>query len=263
MTEFHEEIARLVARDDGSFTANPDDSWRQGRTLFGGMSAALCYAACERVVPDLPPLRSAQIAYVGPSLGETSIHPTILRRGKSVTFMGCDMLSEGTVATRALFVFGGDRPSAFADTAPAPPEVPAPDACPPLWPEGFGPTFAQHIAQRQAGPLRPMSGADKGDLIIWVRLRDPNLPAGLVSLVALGDALPPASFPRMTQGAMISTITWQFDLCDPAGFDPNQWHLLRSTDDALGNGYAGQSMAMWDEAGKPVLLARQSVAIFA
>ncbi len=263
MTEFHQEITNISARKDGSFAANPDDSWRQGRTLFGGMSAALCYAACERAVPDLPPLRSAQIAYIGPSLGETTLHPQILRRGKSVTFMGCDMLSEGNVATRALFVFGGDRPSAFSDAAPPPPEVPPPDACPPLWPEGLGPTFAQHIEQRQAGPLRPMSGADTGDLIIWVRLRDPNPPPGLVALVALGDALPPASFPRMTKGAMISTMTWQFDLADPAGFDPHQWHLLRSTDDALGSGYAGQAMAMWDEAGNPVLLARQSVAIFA
>lgn len=263
MTEFHEELERLVARTDGSFTANPDDSWRQGRTLFGGMSAALCYAACERALPDLPPLRSAQIAYVGPSLGETTIHPTVLRRGKSVTFMGCDMISEGSVATRALFVFGGDRPSAFADTAPSAPPVPRPADCAPLWPEGFGPTFAQHIEQRQAGPLRPMGGADAGDLIIWARLRDSQPPAGLVSLVALGDALPPASFTRLSQGAMISTVTWQLDLADTATFDPRQWHLLRSTDDALGHGYAGQAMAMWDEAGQPVLLARQTVAIFA
>ncbi len=262
MTEFHDEIARLAARDDGTFTANPDDSWRQGRTLFGGMSAALCYAACERAVPDLPPLRSAQIAYIGPSLGETSLHPTILRRGKSVTFMGCDMLSEGNVATRALFVFGGDRDVAFADTAPPPPVVLPPDQCQSLWPQGKGPAFAQHVEQRLAGKLRPMSGADTGDLLIWARLRDSQPPPGLVSLVALGDAVPPAPFTRATGPAMISTMTWQFEVADPQAFDPNQWHLIRATDDAIGNGYAGQSMAMWDEAGKPVLLARQSVAIF-
>ena len=108
-----------------------------------------------------------------------------------------------------------------------------------------------------------MTGADRGELLIWVKLRDVAPPRSLVSLVALADALPPASFPRLTTPAAISTVTWQFDVAEPQSFDPTRWHLLRSTDDALGNGYAGQAMAMWDEDGRPVLLARQTVAIFA
>ncbi len=262
MTSFADTIAAIAPAGDTAFCANPTEDWRQGRTLFGGLSAALCYAACERLVPGLPPLRSAQIAYIGPSAGEVRMEPRILRQGKSVTFMGCDLMADGAVATRALFAFGGERESSLSDSPPRAPDVPRPQECPPL----FGtrrPTFTQHLDQRVAGGFRPVKGADKGDMLVWVKLLEDTPPPGLVTLVALGDALPPASMPRLREPAAISTMTWQFDLVDPSRFDPMDWVLIRSTDDAVGHGYSGQSMAMWDANGAPLLLARQSVAVFA
>ncbi|MFM5915267.1 MAG: acyl-CoA thioesterase domain-containing protein, partial [Chakrabartia godavariana] len=141
MTPLGQLIGSIVEADDGRFTVNASDDWRQGRTLYGGASAGLCYAACERLVPDLPPLRSAQIAFIGPSGGEATLVPTVLRRGKSVTFMACDLLADGVVATRTLFAFGGERESAFAVEAPAAPDVPPPEECPPLFRQ-WAPTFA-------------------------------------------------------------------------------------------------------------------------
>ena len=98
MTPLGQLIDSIADAGDGRFTVNASDDWRQGRTLYGGVSAGLCYAACERLVPDLPPLRSAQIAFIGPSGGEATLVPTVLRRGKSVTFMACDLLADGVVA---------------------------------------------------------------------------------------------------------------------------------------------------------------------
>jgi acyl-CoA thioesterase len=261
MTEFSTLISGM-ARIGDVWTSNPSEDWRQGRTLFGGLSAALCFAACEALVPDLPPLRSAQIAYIGPSAGEATIRPTVLRQGKSVTFMACDLIADGTVATRALFCFGADRESAYSSAAAPAPAVPRPAECEPLF-KGQGPTFTQHLDQRVAGQHRPVSGAPEGDLLVWVKHRDPNPPQSMVSLVALGDALPPASMPRLHAPAAISTMTWQFDLIDPARSDASRYVLIRSTDDALGHGYSGQVMAMWDEDGQAILTARQSVAVFA
>ncbi len=260
MTEFSDLLTAMTRADD-IWTCNPSDDWRQGRTLFGGLSAALCYAACEDLVDDLPPLRSAQIAYIGPSAGEATLRPTILRRRKSVTFMSCDLIADGAIATRALFAFGGDRDSAYAHQAAPPPKVPLPADCDPLFP-GIGPTFTQHLDQRIAGGHRPVTGAPEGDLIIWVRHLDPQVPQSLVSLVALGDALPPATLPRFTAPAPISTMTWHFDIANPAAFDASGYSLIRSTDDMLANGYSGQHMAMWNASGEPILLGRQSVAVF-
>jgi acyl-CoA thioesterase len=261
MTPFSTLIASLSA-DADDYCVNPSDDWRQGRTLFGGLSAALCFAACERAVPDLPPLRAGQIAFVGPSAGESRLVPRIIRRGKSVTFMSCDLIAEGAVATRALFVFGGARPSSLRDVAPRAPIVPRPEECAPLFGERR-PTFTQHLDQRFAGGHRPVTGADKGEMFVWVRHIDQQPTSAMAALVALGDALPPASMPRLTEPAPISTMTWSFDLMAPERVIHGGWYLLHSRDDAVGDGYSGQAMAMWDESGAPVLIGRQSVAVFA
>ncbi len=262
MTAFSEVLASITADGDGSFRVDPSDDWRQGRTLFGGLSAALCYAACERIAPRLPPLRSAQIAYIGPSAGEALLRPVVLRKGKSVTFMACDLIADGAIATRALFVFGGARPSTLGLAASPPPELPGPDDCMPLFERG-GPTFAQHLDQRLAAGARPVSGAAKGEMLVWVRHRDESAPSSLASLVALGDALPPATMPRLTAPAAISTITWQFDIIDASGFDGAGWHLIETREEAVGEGYSAQQMALWDADGTPLLRARQNVAVFA
>lgn len=262
MTLFSETLATMKADGAGAWAVDPDDSWRQGRTLFGGLSAALCYAACEAYTSGLPPLRSAQIAYLGPSAGVSSLRPTLIRQGKSVSFMACDQMCGDVLATRALFVFGAERPSAYAAHGPDAPDVKRPEECPPLFPPGFGPTFAGHIDQRQAGQYRPMQGADVGELLVWVRHKDRAPGTSLAALVALGDALPPASMPRLTAPAPISTITWQFDLADPEKVSTDGWFLIHARDEAVGHGYAGQAMTMWDEQGRIVLTGRQLVAIF-
>ena len=165
MTPLGTLIDSIADAGDGRFTVNASDDWRQGRTLYGGVSAGLCYAACERLLPDLPPLRSAQVAFIGPSGGEATLVPTILRRGKSVTFMACDLLADGVVATRTLFAFGGERESAFAVEAPAAPDVPPPEDCPPLFRQ-WAPTFAQHFDMRMAAGSRPVTGANEGEMVV-------------------------------------------------------------------------------------------------
>lgn len=263
MADFDSVLAGLTADGEG-FTAHGPDDWLQGRTLYGGMSAALALKACERAVPDLPPLRAAQIAYVGPASQDVRLVPTVLRRGKSVTTVACDLMSDGALALRALFVFGAARASAYAAEPPAPPACAGPEEVPPLW--GLGrPGFSRNIEQRLAGGRPLLSGADEGHVLAWVRHSRPVNP-GSPALVALGDALPPASFTRFTAPAMISTVTWNFELFESqspgARADGTGWYLLQAIDDGVGQGYSSQAMAMWDEAGHPVLLARQSVAIF-
>ena len=255
-------IETMAPCEAGGWRVTASDDWRQGRTLYGGISAALCFAACERLVPDLPPLRSAQIAFVGPSSGEAELRPSILRQGKSVSFLACDLVSDGVVATRALFAFGGERPSAFDVAGPNAPAAAKPENCPSLFGDRF-PAFAAHFDMRLAAGDRPVSGAKTGDMLVWVRPRDTHLPPGLTALVAMADALPPASMARLTMPAAISSMTWQFDMADASRFQPGDWLLLRATDESVGHGYSGQSMAIWDAQGQPILVGRQNVAIFA
>ena len=64
MTSFTELLYGIQSDADGHRVSAPS-AWTQGRTLYGGLSAALCLEAVARDHPDLPQLRSAQIAFVG------------------------------------------------------------------------------------------------------------------------------------------------------------------------------------------------------
>jgi hypothetical protein len=72
MTDKHPKPVALSELLDQCGPGGPDhpvvlpQSWTQGRTAFGGLSGALAYQAASHIEADLPPLRSAQIAFTGP-----------------------------------------------------------------------------------------------------------------------------------------------------------------------------------------------------
>ena len=77
MTEFTE-LLEGFQRDDDAWTVTVSDDWLQGRTVYGGLGAALCLEATQRSIPDLPPLRSAQVSFAGPATGRLRIHLRVL-----------------------------------------------------------------------------------------------------------------------------------------------------------------------------------------
>ena len=74
----------MSSQEDGGWSITITEDWMQGRTTYGGLSAALCLQTVINEFPDLPPLRSAQINFIGPAGGEVTICNTVMRIGKSV-----------------------------------------------------------------------------------------------------------------------------------------------------------------------------------
>jgi acyl-CoA thioesterase len=248
----------LVTTDDG-LTADIGPDWRQGRTLYGGLSACLCLEAARRVVPDLPPLRSAQFAFVGPASGVVTARATVLRRGKSTVFLSADLHGDAGPATRALLCFAAPRDSTLAYAGLQMPAVAPPDDCPGFFDAAAAPAFFQHFEARQAGGAGLCSGASTPELLLWIRHRDPRTQLDATALVALGDAAPPAAFAMFTTPAPISTMTWSVEmLATPA---PG-WLLMRSAGQTVAAGYSTQAMNLWDERGAAVMGGGQCVAVF-
>ncbi|HRP12621.1 MAG TPA: thioesterase family protein, partial [Terricaulis sp.] len=81
------------------------------------------------------------------------------------------------------------------------------------------------------------------------------------ALLAMADCPPPAAMVHFPNPAPISTITWSIDLLG-APLSAEGWRLLRSSSDHARDGYSMQNMMMWDEAGAPLAIGRQAVAIF-
>ena len=186
-------ITSLLERmrfDGSTATAFVSQDWLQGRATFGGLLAALRLEAANRAFGDLPPLRSAQFAFLGPAGGEIILTPSMLRRGKSVSFAGVDLASDAGLAARAILGFGAPRASATLHSGiPAPP-VPPPDRCGPYFAD-MKPVFAQHFQYKHAGGPKPLSGASDPEILVWPRHNDARAGASLPLLVALADA--PAS----------------------------------------------------------------------
>jgi acyl-CoA thioesterase len=255
------EVLASLARHGDQFHAEPSEDWRQGRTLFGGLSACLAVRAARMAFPQLPPLRSAQFAFVGPVTGALFLTPVLLRAGKSATFVQVQGRTETDTALSATLVFGAARRSGRSYSALPMPKAPPPGALPRLIAEAYAPTFSHQFETQIAGGARPVSGAASPEFLTWLRHRDLSAPDDITSIIALGDATPPPALSMFTLFPPISTITWSIDLLSDR-FSGAAWHLLHAQSDVIGDGYCNQRSVLWEESGAPVLVSRQMVAIF-
>jgi acyl-CoA thioesterase len=260
-TPFSKLLAEL-APHDGIFYAAPGPEWRQGRTLFGGLSAALAVSAAKKAFADLPPLRAAQFAFVGPAAGNLEITPRIVRAGKSTTFVDVDIRSETDVALRATLMFGAARRSSHLYDALTMPVVAKPDDLADFFNHAAAPVFSAQFEARLAGGARIVSGAATPAVRIWLRHRDRSAPNDVASVVALGDVPPPAAMTMFASPAPISTATWSLEILKE-NFSPAGWHLIDIVADTVADGYSSQHATLWDEKGNALLAMRQCVAVFA
>lgn len=256
MTSISEILAEATATE-GGFRATVPPGWMQGRTAFGGLSAALALAAALRLEPDLPPLRSAQVAFIGPLAGEVRVTATRLRRGRNAAFLQSDVASEAGLGLRANFVFMAALPSAVRhDAVPPSPHAPPPaDAALYVGPDSFFTgNFAFFDAPAETGPA---------EWLRWARLQRREGLDPLVELMAMGDALPPAAFKLVGDlRTPLSSLNWQVNFLDPAPATPDGWWLLGARADTARDGYSSQRMQLWNARGALVAEGMQAVAIF-
>lgn len=259
-----EGISALLAAAEpraGGFTLEIPPDWHQGRTAYGGLSAVLALAAARRLGGELPPLRSAQVSFVGPLYGAVEARARVLRRGKNATWIAAELTREGEVGLTAAFVFMGPVESALHlnDSGPPADLVPAEEAKE-LTPGVFAPTFLRnHFDVRFA---LPRSEEKRPEFCWWVRPKlwqevDPAL-----APVLCADGVPPGVLPLMNPGVMVSTMTWQVNMLTPAPLTRDGWWLLRSVGTYAEQGCSSQQMQLWNADGEPVLSAMQSVALF-
>lgn len=228
--------------------------WLQGRTAYGGVSAAIALAAVKATYPDLPPLRSAQIAFIGPIAGMVRASPSLLRRGKNSAFIGCDVTGADGIGLRAMFLFMASRSSVLTHAALPSPDVPLDEddlVDPANLPQGFLTNF--DITPWQRG---------RAEITAWRRLKQR---AGLdpeIELIAVADALPPAAMSLASEWGPISTTTWQLNLVTDAPATSEGWWLLDARTPHVDRGNSTQTMTIWNRNGSAIATAMQSVALF-
>ena len=239
------------------------ETWMQGRTAYGGLTAALCLEAALPVSNGLP-VRTVQVAFVGPVNGAVVCKPEVLRQGKNTVFASVRMTGADGVLAETIITFGAPRTSALDFMHLPAPEVSGPDASSSYFGrEGKGPAFAANFDLLLAGGHPPMSGAPEADVSIWMRHKDPKTPENAVALLALGDAPPPAAMSMFTAPGRISSMTWMAEFLSETIETEDRWFLARHTAQTARNGYSSQQMLMWNKAGAPMMVGRQTIAVFA
>jgi acyl-CoA thioesterase len=255
-------------QDDGVISTIPE-SWMQGRTTYGGLTAGLALASAAYAFGELPPLSSALIAFIGPVDTHAHFKPSLLRRGRSTTFAGVDVLSQEQLGARCTFAFSSPRPSHINEPALPAPEVPAPSHVADYFNSGTvqeRPVFTQHFEFRLAHGAMPLSGVPRPHNLIWVRYKSPpaqDTPLlNCAALLALADALPPAAMSGFSKAGPISSVTWAVNLLTANPTTEDGWWLLEAQAEATHDGVSSQRMRIWNSKGAAILSGMQSIAIF-
>lgn len=248
-----------IGATPGPLTLQNAEAWLQGRTLYGGASALIAYTAATRAVPNLPPLRAAQIAFSGPVGEAFETRVSVLRAGRNVTQLRSELVADGEVGLAATFVFGAGREANAVH--PAPPCEPWPgapeegEALPNPEALHFIGNFELRRAQEGSGPGFPLVRR-------WLRLKDEGGLDPISRLVLIGDTLPPGSMRAMQRRGPLSSINWSLNILDPEAETRDGWWLAETASDHADNGYSSERLRLWNADGKLVMVGMQAAAIF-
>lgn len=240
------------------------ENWSQGRSAFGGLSAAFAVTAMQKLLPQQQTIRSLMISFVAPvAPGEVTVQSEIVRQGKNVTQCSANVISEGQIGVQALAAFGNGR-EAFRPPSAALKELPDRS-------EGLAfadranrlPHFLQYFDGCWMDGAMPFAGEYKPYLRMWVRHKQDVSRFPIEKLVALADIPPPVLLSHFDKPPVpASSLSWSLEFVEPPESLTGEWFYLDFEVDAAADGYTQQSGKLYDESGRLVALTRQCMVYF-
>src|SRR5690242_484925 len=101
------EILRQAQGAGADWTFQAGEDWLQGRTLFGGLQAALAARAMRAVTAAAAPLRTLQVAFIAPvPPGPVRVHARVLRAGRNATQVEGRIVQGDATLCLAIGIFG-------------------------------------------------------------------------------------------------------------------------------------------------------------
>lgn len=257
---------KINCSDDLSQVTFPS-SWCQGRTGFGGMSAALVYLAMKKQVSNDREIRTLSISFIGPLLADVpfSIDVEMLREGKNSTMLVAKAIQDGKVCLAVQACFAKARESGILVANLLENRLPEPNAervAP--YNEKRMPAFLQHFDLDVVEGQLPFTDSPYSSLAGWMRLSGAPTSITEAHIISLIDAWPPATL-QMAKGlVMASTMTWNIDFIQPRKpIENTKWIGYRCETRHSANGYGNTDATIWSESGELIAVSRQCVTVFA
>lgn len=256
------EVLDSLKCSGGAWTADVADDWQQGRSLFGGLQAALAVKAMRDLVPESP-LRSVQVTFMAPvPAGIVNIRAQILRRGKSATHVEARIVEGEQSLCLLVGIFGSSRPSKVERVLQQPKvECENPRLFPYI--EGITPAFTRHFTMHWLRGSMPYSGTTLPENVIELGFRDETGLATDMHVLALADVIPPIGLSMLKVPTAGSSMTWTIEFLTEQITDlPLQGWRMDAEMVAAKDGYTSQSAVLWGPDGRAVALSRQNMVIF-
>lgn len=255
--------SRTLEGDTVTFIATSD--WMQGRTMFGGFLSALALVAIRDTMGLDIPLRALQANFVGPvAQGEVVYRTRLLRQGKNVMQVQCDIYSQDTLAGIVIGVFGAARDSALPKYTPACQPLPvSPEEATeiPVIPR-ITPNFIEHLNMRWALGGLPYSGTQGQRTGLYMQSKDKNL-SNEVLVVLLSDGPPTPALSNFNGPVMASSVSWSLELPPLAEENLEEgWFQIDMEVDSIAEGYVHQTAKLWTPNGQLASLGYQVVAVY-
>jgi acyl-CoA thioesterase len=265
-----DEIIQALADSEDQTVIIPDN-WAQGRTVYGGLTAALIYHRMQHLVAhDKPhesrPIRYFNLSFIGPLMVEQplSIEVELIRAGRSASQLIAYVKQGDKTCVIAQACFGIDRESKINITNKIQHEMPKPKKANfiPQIPK-IVPRFLRHIdINMQEGRLPFMRGK-KDHLHGWMRFNKSPKHFNDAHIIALIDAWPCTILQQLKRPVPASTMNWNIEFPQIAtSTQPDQWLAYQSSTAHVSEGYVYCDAHIWNEAGDLLALSRQTVGVF-
>jgi acyl-CoA thioesterase len=240
--------------------------WSQGRTIYGGLSAAMLYAAAQPLVDEQRLLRSMACNFVGPLMTEKPfrIQTEIIRAGKNVSQIQVRAIQEEKICVVSQFCFGLSRESKVKveNTEKSGLIIPKKGNFIPQIPK-VTPKFLKHFELAFQDGGVPFTGKKSSHINGWMRYKLPPQNLNNSHIIGIIDAWPPTVLQMLRWPAPASSVSWNMEFIHPQRqLSPEDWFAYKvHTRQALG-GYGHTEATIWDKHDKVIALSRQTVAVF-
>lgn len=256
-TSFDEHTA-LRAAGPGRYLAHADAELSGFSGAHGGYLATIATRALGLLVDDdARPPRSLTIhllAAVAP--GPLQLRGTLDRAGATMSSASLRIERDGETLAAALGSFGAAQRSPGL-LGVRMPDVPEPQDCRPLIEKPVAQARAgQLVEHRPAGGPLPLSGGDRAEILVWMRLLEER-PIDALSACMLADAGPPALYGCLSSYVAMPSSEITIHFADTAAATASPWLLGAFRTRRAAEGYAIEDGELWTPAGALVLQARQ------
>ena len=242
------------------------DSWAQGRTVYGGLSAGLlCDAVSQGVEPERR-LRYLKVGFLRPLEAEKPfrIEMEEVSAGRTVVVRSAQIIQDGAarVTAQANFVTRLDSQIEI-DTFRAPTLEPwDAEGAMSLRGPGF-PAFTRFIDFRATTEGLPFQGGEVPELGGWMRFDTAPDTITKSHLVCLIDAWPPAPVSYYDRMVPLSTINWGIHFAEPPDDirgDDFLGYLARVN--FFSDGYGSTAADIWAPDGRLLAKSYQTFVIY-